>query len=215
MQMQVIELPLAVLKEAPWNANQLDAAMLQRLRSSIVKYGFVQNLVVRQIGEYYEVLSGNQRLKLLREFNVTKVPCVIVELDDGHARLLAQALNHVHGADDLGLRAELLREVLQVIPQQEVMAVLPDSMVGLNGMAMMHRETMAGYLQNWEKARAARLRNLLFKLTAEQLQTVEAALEGILPEARRQQGSNPNTRGTALYLICKSFLNKEHRDDSK
>jgi ParB family chromosome partitioning protein len=214
MQMQVIELPLADLKEAPWNANQLDAAMLHRLRSSIAKYGFVQNLVVRQIGEYYEVLSGNQRLKLLREFNVTKVPCVIVELDDGHARLLAQALNHVHGADDLGLRAELLREVLQVIPQQEVMAVLPDSMVGLNGMAGMHRETMAGYLQNWEKARAARLRNLLFKLTAEQLQTVEAALEGILPEARRQQGSNPNTRGTALYLICKSFLNKENRDDS-
>jgi ParB family chromosome partitioning protein len=215
MQMQVIELPLAVLKEAPWNANQIDAAMLQRLRASIAKYGFVQNLVVRQIGEYYEVLSGNQRLKLLREFNVTKVSCVIVELDDGHARLLAQALNHVHGADDLGLRAELLREVLQVIPQQEVMAVLPDSMVGLNGMAMMHQETMAGYLQNWEKARAARLRNLLFKLTAEQLQTVETALDGILPEARRQQGSSPNARGTALYLICKSFLNKENRDDSK
>ena len=213
--MQVIELPLAVLKEAPWNANQIDAAMLQRLRASIAKYGFVQNLVVRQIGEYYEVLSGNQRLKLLREFNVTKVSCVIVELDDGHARLLAQALNHVHGADDLGLRAELLREVLQVIPQQEVMAVLPDSMVGLNGMAMMHQETMAGYLQNWEKARAARLRNLLFKLTAEQLQTVETALDGILPEARRQQGNSPNTRGTALYLICKSFLNKEHRDDHK
>ena len=210
MQMQVVELSLADLKEAPWNANQLDAAMLQRLRSSIVKYGFVQNLVVRQIGEYYEVLSGNQRLKLLREFNVTKVSCVIVDLDDGHARLLAQALNHVHGADDLGLRAELLREVLQVIPQQEVMAVLPDSMVGLNGMAMMHRETMAGYLQNWETARAARLRNLLFKLTAEQLQTVETALDGILPEARQQQGNSPNTRGTALYLICKSFLNKEH-----
>jgi ParB family chromosome partitioning protein len=74
---------------------------------------------------------------------------------------------------------------------------------------------MAGYLQNWEKARAARLRNLLFKLTPEQLQTVESALDGILPEAGRQQGSSPNTRGTALYLICKSFLNKENRDDHK
>jgi len=82
-------------------------------------------------------------------------------------------------------------------------------------MAVMHQETMAGYLQNWERARAAKLRNLLFKLTAEQLQTVEAVLNGITPEARRQQGSSPNTRGTALYLICKSFLNKENRDDSK
>ena len=70
------------------------------LRSSISKYGLVQNLVVRRIGDKYEVLSGNQRLKLLREFNVKIVPGVIVDLDDAHARLLAQALNHIHGDDD-------------------------------------------------------------------------------------------------------------------
>jgi len=74
-------------------------------------------------------------LKLLREFNVSKVPCVIVNLDDAHARLFAQALNHIHGDDDLGLRAELIREVLKTIPEQEVLAILPDTMVGLKGMA--------------------------------------------------------------------------------
>ena len=68
--MEVVELPIEALKEAPWNANQIDAAMLQRLRSSILKYGFIQNLVVRQIASGYEVLSGNQRLKLLHEFNI-------------------------------------------------------------------------------------------------------------------------------------------------
>ena len=45
--MEVIELPIEALKEAAWNANQIDEAMLQRLRSSIVKYGLVQNLVVQ------------------------------------------------------------------------------------------------------------------------------------------------------------------------
>ena len=189
--------------------------MLQRLRSSIVRYGFIQNLVVRQISNGYEVLSGNQRLKLLREFNLSKVPCVIVDLDDAHARLLAQILNHTHGSDDLGLRAELLREVMQVIPEQEVMSVLPDTMIGLSGIGSFGQETLAGYLRNWEKARAVRLRNLLFKLTPDQLQTVEAAVAQILPEARRQQGINPNTRGTALYLLCKSFLDKENDHDNK
>ena len=91
--MEVIELPVESLKEASWNANQIDEAMLQRLRSSILKYGFIQNLVVRQVAGGYEVLSGNQRLKLLREFNISKVPCVIVDLDDAHARLLAQVLS--------------------------------------------------------------------------------------------------------------------------
>ena len=61
--MEVIELPIEVLKEATWNANQIDEAMLQRLRSSILKYGFIQNLVVRHIDNGYEVLSGNQRLE--------------------------------------------------------------------------------------------------------------------------------------------------------
>jgi ParB family chromosome partitioning protein len=209
--MNVVELPIESLREAPWNANQIDVAMLQRLRSSILKYGFIQNLVVRRIDNGYEVLSGNQRLKLLREFNLSKAPCVIVDLDDGHARLLAQVLNHTHGSDDLGLRAELLREVLQVIPEQEVMSVLPDSVAGLSGIGAINRETLAGYLQNWEKARAARLRNLLFKLTPDQLQTIEAAVARILPEARLQPGINPNTRGTALYLLCKSFLDKENK----
>ena len=209
--MNVVELPIEALREAPWNANQIDAAMLQRLRSSISRYGLIQNLVVRRIDNGYEVLSGNQRLKLLREFNLSKVPCVIVDLDDGHARLLTQVLNHTHGSDDLGLRAELLREVLQVIPEQEVMSVLPDTMGGLAGIGAINQETMTGYLQNWEKARAARLRNLLFKLTPHQLQTVEAAVAQMLPEARLQPGINPNTRGTALYLLCKSFLDKENK----
>ena len=44
-------------------------------------------------------------------------------------------MNHIHGDDDLGLRAELIREVMQVLPEEEVLAVLPDTMDGLKGMA--------------------------------------------------------------------------------
>ena len=212
--MEIVELPIEVLKEAPWNVNQVDDSMMQRLRTSVLKYGLVQNLVVRQLVDGYEVLSGNQRIKLLREFKVTKVPCVIVSLDDGRARLLAQVMNHVHGDDDLGLRAELIREVMNVLPESEVLAVLPETIEGLKGMASMGQETVAGYLQNWEKARAVRLRNLIFKLTQEQLQSVEMAIDHILPEAKRQQGISLNSRGTTLYLICKSFLDRENKHDN-
>jgi ParB family chromosome partitioning protein len=120
-------------------------------------------------------------------------------------------MNHIHGDDDLGLRAELIREVMQVLPESEVLAVLPETLDGLKGMASLGQETVAGYLQNWQKAQAIRLRNIVFKLTQEQLQSVEKAIYQILPEARRQQGASPNARSTALYLICKSFLDKENK----
>ncbi|HZA25354.1 MAG TPA: ParB/RepB/Spo0J family partition protein, partial [Dehalococcoidia bacterium] len=110
--MKVTELPLEQLKEAPWNSNQMAEAMLSRLRESLTRYGLVQNLVVRPLeGDCYEVLSGNQRLWVLRELQRSPVPCVVVGLNDAHARLLSQALNCIAGEDDLGLRAEMLKEI--------------------------------------------------------------------------------------------------------
>ena len=163
------------------------------------------------LGDQFEVLSGNQRLRLLRELGINVVPCVVVNVDDAHARLLAQALNHIHGEDDLGLRAELIRQVLTTIPTNEVLAILPETAEGLKGLVSLRQETIADHLQVWERARATRLRNLQFKLTVGQLETVEVAIARVLPEAGKARDS-PNTRGTALFLICKSILAKEEHD---
>ncbi len=121
--MQIIDVQLSQLYPARWNANRMDEAMLQRLQESIVKYGLVQSLVIRALdgGDGYEVLSGNQRLDVLKSMGYTPVPCVVVEVDDAQARLLAQALNRVQGEDDLGLKAELVREVLAALPEDEIL----------------------------------------------------------------------------------------------
>ena len=210
--MEVVNLPIELLTETEWNANQSDENVMACLRTSIKRYGLVQNLVVRPLGDHYEVLSGNQRLKLLREFDIKTIPCVVVNVDDDQARLLSQALNRIHGEDDLGLRAEIIRDMLRTIPEDEVLAILPETLDGLKGLASLGQETIANHLQNWERARAVRLRNLQFKLTAEQLETVETAIARVLPQARKVRGNSPNARGTALYLICKSFLEKEEHD---
>lgn len=210
--MNLIDIPIGQLTEAAWNANRMDEGMACRLKESICRFGLVQNLVARKLPDgRYEVLSGNQRLKLLRESGVTSVPCFVVDLGDGQARLLAQALNHIHGQDDLGVRAELLRDVLKAMPEADALAVLPESAQGLRSLASTGQETMAAYLQNWQQAQAARLKHLQFQLTAAQLEVVEEALTCMLPAVRVDPGDTPNARGAALFRLCQSYLERKGR----
>lgn len=205
--MQIVELPLDNLKEAPWNANEMDPAMLDHLAESISRYGMVQNLVVRPLSDgFYEVLSGNQRLRVLHDRGHAVVPCMVIDLDDARARLLAQALNRVHGEDDLGLKAELLREVIESMPQQEVLALLPETAESLAELASLGQESMAEYLQGWQKAQQARLKHLQVQLIPSQLEIVEEALARFIPMARKSLGDSPNAKGTALFLLCSEYL---------
>jgi ParB family chromosome partitioning protein len=210
---KVTELPLEQLKEASWNPNQIAEAMLQKLRQSLTRYGLVQNLVVRPLEvDCYEVLSGNQRLQVLRELKRSPVPCVVVDLDDAHARLLSQALNRIQGKDDLGLRAEMLKEILEQVPQAEVIKLLPETAESLQTFASLGQHDLAGYLMNWQRSQAARLKHLTFQSTPAQLEIIEEALARVMPQAGKIPGDNPNPRGNALYLLCQSYLELTGRD---
>ena len=208
--MRLVDISLDQLQEAAWNPNQMDEITIARLRESISRYTLLQNLVVRPLRhDAYEVLSGNQRLQVLREIGFEDVPCVVVNLDDADARLLAQALNHVHGEDDLGLRAEALREILKQIPEEQVLAVLPETSNGLNALSTLGQQDMAEHLRAWQQAQAARLKHLQFQLTSSQLEVVQRALASVMSRAKDSLEENPNARGTALYLLCMAFLERE------
>jgi len=210
--MKVVDLPTESLQEASWNPNQMDEPMLARLRASIERYGVVVPLVVRPTANgAYEVLSGNQRLKVLCSLRLKTVPCIVIEVDDNHARLLAQALNHIRGEDDLGLRAELIHTVLDGIPQDKILAVLPETADSLLAFASLGQDTIAAYLQKWQQAQGAKLKHLQFQLTSAQLVVVERALERLMPQASQARADSPNTRGTALYLLCRSYLEKDNQ----
>ena len=152
------------------------------------------------------MLSGNQRLTVVAGLGFKTVPCIIVDLDDAHARLLAQALNHLRGEDDLGLRAELLRTVLEHLPVDEVLAVLPESADGLRELASLGQQEMAAYLSAWQQAQTARLRHFSAQLTADQWALVEGVIGEFLPTVAAGDDGNPNRTGLALVKLCQTYL---------
>ena len=204
--MTIETVPLSRVVPAPWNANVMDAAMRQRLRASITRFGMVVPLVVRRLADgRFETIGGAQRLQVLQEMEVADVPCVILDVDATTARLIAQALNRIVGADDPGLRLDLLREVLRTIEPEDVAAILPETAATLAALRNVGIQDMAGYLRDWERAQAAKLRTLAVRLTADQLSLVESVLGEFLPERVDEAGGNPNRRGVALVRLCEAY----------
>ena len=134
--MKITEINLNQLKEALWNPNRMAEAMLQRLKESLSRYGLVEPLVVRTSGDSkYEVLSGNQRLKVVKELGFTQAPCVIINLNDQDAILMAQALNSIRGEDDLARKGKLFRVILSQVSQDKMLSLLPETAESLKSLA--------------------------------------------------------------------------------
>lgn len=212
--MEVINIPVEQLRPAEWNPNRMETISLARLRESISRFGVVSNLVVRRISDgEFEVLSGNHRLGLLRESGETVAPCVVVALGDGQARLLAQALNRIQGDDDLGLRAELMRDVLKDLGEEEVLSLLPESTQSLAALATLGQDDMAEYLKAFEASQASRLKHFNAQLNPNQQEVVEEVLSRFADEARNRMHENPNVRGTSIYLLCLDYLSRSQSEN--
>ncbi len=209
--MKTVDISLTKLRPAPWNPNQMDETMMERLRESISRYGLVEPLVVRPLDDsLYEVLSGNQRFRVLQSMDLKSVPCVVVELNDTRAMLLAQALNGLRGEDDLALKGALLKEILSSVPENEILSLLPETTESLKSLSLINEMDLAEHLKAWEEAQAARLRHMQLQFTDKQLETVEKAVSLMTRKAKENGFDNPNTRGNAVFLLCKFYL--ERRD---
>jgi ParB family chromosome partitioning protein len=212
--MEIVDLPVSSIIPAPRNPNEMDASMLAHLQCSIHRVDLVMPLVVRVTADSaYETIGGAQRLAVLKHLGVESAPCVIVQANDAEARLLGQALNQIAGTDNLGLRATVLREVLDSTPLDEVLRLLPEKGASLQRLTSIGPESITRALQQWEQVQKARLRHLVFRLMDQQLAIVEQALQHLLP-LTHGLFEEPNKKGQALYLLCLGYLERETADNS-
>ena len=204
--MEVVDLSIESIESPEWNPNEMGAELRAHLRRSISEFGMVVPLVVRAAGAgRYETVGGAHRLSVLRDMGFAKAACLVVEANDAEARLLSQALNHIAGEDNLGRRAEVVRDMLEALPQEDILAILPESAENLRALVSIGETTIADQLQAWQRAQSARLRHLQFQLTDDQLALVEEALRQVPADHEEQRGS-PNRKGTALTEICRAYL---------
>lgn len=62
---------------------------LQELSASIKEHGVIQPIIVRKIGDKYEIIAGERRYKATALAGLTKIPAIIRNLDDKEASKVA------------------------------------------------------------------------------------------------------------------------------
>jgi ParB/RepB/Spo0J family partition protein len=65
------------------------------LRREIERDGLLSDIVVRKQGDFYELIDGERRWRVLKELGWKSVPARVVEADDAKARLLVYKLNKI------------------------------------------------------------------------------------------------------------------------
>ena len=70
-----------------------DREGLQELAASIAQHGVLQPISVRRVGDAYELIAGERRLRAARLAGLTEIPCILMRLDELQSGLLALVEN--------------------------------------------------------------------------------------------------------------------------
>lgn len=84
---EIQALPLSRLVQDKENARQaMDKDRLAELTASIQAKGLLQPILVRPVGDLYQVVDGHRRLEAAKEAGLAELPCMVKDLTDGEVR---------------------------------------------------------------------------------------------------------------------------------
>jgi len=77
------QLPVTVIDANPNQPRRtFDESELQSLRDSIRNHGVLQPLVVRRVGQRYQLVAGERRLRAVRALGISQVPVQVVDFNE-------------------------------------------------------------------------------------------------------------------------------------
>jgi hypothetical protein len=100
-----------------YNPNVLPPEEYAALKASIRLDGFVEPVVVQKANGKHTIIGGHHRVRAVLEIcneegaKVPRIPCVVLEIDDAHAKRLNLKLQHIHGSPDSRVLGELLVDI--------------------------------------------------------------------------------------------------------
>jgi ParB/RepB/Spo0J family partition protein len=89
-----------------------DTVEFLEMRDSIREHGILQSLLVRPIGDVYEIIEGLHRFTIALEVGLTQVPCIIRPCSDDEAMVLQLQANAISPETKQAEYAQQLKKLL-------------------------------------------------------------------------------------------------------
>ena len=91
---RVIFLPARTIQLNPEQPRQVfREAALQELADSIAQHGILQPLSVRRVGNSYQLIAGERRLRAAQMVGLTEIPCIVMTMDQHQSAVAAMVEN--------------------------------------------------------------------------------------------------------------------------
>ena len=91
---RVVFLPVKSIRPNPAQPRKVfSPEALDELADSIRRHGILQPLSVRRVGNSYELIAGERRLRAARIAGITDVPCILMNMDDRESGMAAMVEN--------------------------------------------------------------------------------------------------------------------------
>ena len=97
---KIIDIPVEQIEPYPNNAKIHDGLQIDKIKESIVQFGFRGSLLVTQKDDKYEIVCGHGRYYALRDLGRKMIPCeVITDLDEKQIKAFRLLDNKVAEGD--------------------------------------------------------------------------------------------------------------------
>jgi hypothetical protein len=124
--MSFLLIDIKKLKKAEWNYKTDDPIKQEKLKQNINQNGQLENLIVREVKNDFEVVNGNHRLNAFKELDYKEIYCFnLGKISLKKAKLIALQTNETKfNADTLKLN-EILKELQEDTSIEELIKTLP------------------------------------------------------------------------------------------
>ena len=128
MELKITNVPIDAVKPNPWNPNKQTDRQYEAEIESILSNGFVMPIIVRKVGDTYQIIDGEHRWRALKDIIDNKkagagniatltsnkiIPTIVLDVTDSYAKRLTIILNETRGRADFTMLGSLLAELAE------------------------------------------------------------------------------------------------------